>query len=201
MLKHSNQIGLFCLLLLCGTLTRGEEDSQQNSNGWSSRPEENYKFLRRPLEARQSEAIRKTLPFRQIKLERRAPGGYSLETGKGFPAVIYYIEFNADGTALLHAISGTEKNGIYKGKIALTDYARLCLLYETLINEAGDPEKFGHVIQSSHPVTSELTLTFQKNQPIRKHRNDVNFGDFKFWVFENVFENIESKIKWVKVEG
>jgi hypothetical protein len=32
------------------------------------------------------------------------------------------------------------------------------------------------------------------------HRNDANFGDFKFWVFENVFENIESKVKWEKVE-
>lgn len=27
-----------------------------------------------------------------------------------------------------------------------------------------------------------------------------HFCDFKAWVFENVFENIESKVKWVKAE-
>ncbi|WP_299469528.1 hypothetical protein [uncultured Gimesia sp.] len=200
MLSVLKRVCLVCLLLLGVTMLRGAEETSSVKNGWASRPEGVYQFLRIPYEAGKAEVIRKTLPFRRIKLERRAPGGYSVETGKGFPAVIYYIEFHSDGTALLHATSGIEKNGVYKGEIELTDYARLCLLYETLINEADDPAKFGHVINSSHPVISELTLTFTGNKPVRKHRNDVNFGDFKFWVFENVFENIESNIKWVKTD-
>ncbi|MCA9015948.1 MAG: hypothetical protein KDA77_11505, partial [Planctomycetaceae bacterium] len=121
MLSLLKRACLISLFLLGVTLLQAEEPTSVK-NGWASRPEGKYKFLQMPYETGQAEAIRKSLPFRRIKLERRAPGGYSFATGKGFPAVIYYIEFHADGTALLHATSGIEKNGIYKGKIALTDY-------------------------------------------------------------------------------
>lgn len=194
---------LFGLVLFCTTVTQSEEKKQPANNGWSARPWGKYKFLRVPFENKKETEIQRTLPFRRIKLERRAPGGYTLGLdgkSKGFPAVIYYMEFHVTGEAVLHAISGLEKNGIYKGNISLTDYARLCLLYETLIAETGDPAKFGLEMNSSHPVISELTLTFTENKDPRKHRNDANFGDFKFWVFENVLENIESKVKWKKVE-
>lgn len=199
MLPVLKRICLCSLILFCSTFTQGEEQ-QQASNGWAARPVGKYRFLQTPIESGKEEAIRQLLPFRRIKLKRISPGSYSVETGKGIPAIIYYVEFHANGDAVLHAISGLDRNGVYQGKISLTDFARLCLLYETLIVEAGDPAKFGLEIQSSHPVISELTLTFNENIPDRVHRNDLNFGDFKFWVFENVFENIESRVEWVKAE-
>lgn len=199
MLSVLKRVWLYSLILFCSTFTQGQ-DQQQTSNGWATKPEGNYQFLQTPIESDKEEAIRKSLPFRRIKLKHISPGGYSIETDKGIPAVIYYVEFHAHGKAVLHATSGLEKEGVYTGKIDLADFARLCLLYETLIAEAGDPAKFGREIQSSHPVIAELTLTFTENKPARTHRNDVNFGDFKFWVFENVFESIESKVKWVKAE-
>ncbi|WP_154901041.1 hypothetical protein [Gimesia maris] len=198
MLTVLKRLCLCGLILFCSTFTQGEEQ-QKTSNGWAARPVGKYEFLQAPIESGKEEAIRQTLPFRRIKLKRMSPGGMSA-SGKGFPAVIYYIEFHVDGKALLHAISGLDRNGVYTGKISLTDFARLCLLYETLITEAGDPAKFGYEIQASHPVISELTLTFNESKSARVHRNDLNFGDFKFWVFENVFENIESRVKWDKTE-
>ncbi|WP_417384800.1 hypothetical protein [Gimesia sp.] len=199
MLPVLKRVCLCSLILLGSTFTQGEEQ-QQTSNDWAARPAGKYEFLQAPFESGKEEAIRQSLPFRRIKLKHMSPGGYSVITGKGIPAIIYYVEFHANGDAVLHAISGLDRNGVYTGKISLTEYARLCLLYETLIAEAGDPAKFGLEIQSSHPVISELTLTLNENKPDRVHRNDLNFGDFKFWVFENVFENIESRVKWVKAE-
>jgi hypothetical protein len=199
MLPVLKRVCLFSLILFCSTFTQGEEQ-QKSSNDWPAQPVGKYEFLQAPIESGREQSIRQSLPFRRIKLKRISPGGYSIETGKGIPAIIYYVEFHANGDAVLHAISGLDRNGVYQGKISLTDFARLCLLYETLIAEAGDPAKFGYEIQASHPVISELTLTFNENKPARVHRNNLNFGDFKFWVFENVFENIESRVKWEKVK-
>lgn len=199
MLPRFKQAGVCVLMIVGVSLLQGAEEPAPVKNFWAAEPEGKYEFLQAPLETPTDAEIRKSLPFRRIKLKHMSPGGISA-SGKGFPAVIYYIEFHLDGKALLHAISGLDKEGFYQGRIERNDFARLCLLYEALISEAGDPDKFGREFQSSHPIVSELTLTMNGSQATRKHRNDYNFGDFKFWVFENVFENIESKVKWEKVE-
>lgn len=195
MLQNSKRLCLICLLLFCGAFTLGDDRVPESNKRWEARPSGRYQFLRFPYENKKEAEIRASLPFRRIKLQKWGPPNLLNLT----PGVNYYIEFHVSGEALLHAISGTEKDGIYKGQIDLTDYARLCLLYETLISEVNDPKEFGVEVDVSHPVISELTMTFTGKKPVRRHRNDANFGDFKFWVFENVFENIESKVKWKKV--
>ncbi|WP_298863145.1 hypothetical protein [uncultured Gimesia sp.] len=197
MLQNSKRFCLFGLVLLCAAITHGKEGSPESNKHWQSQPSGKYEFLRFPYAEEKEAAIRAALPIRRFKLQIFG----AADVLNGSPAVNYYIEFHVSGKALLHAISGTEKSGIYAGKISLTDYARLCLLYETMIAEAGGPEKFGYEIKSSHPVISKLTLIFADQSPVRQHRNDANFGDFKFWVFENVMKNIESEVKWEKVEA
>lgn len=186
-----------CVLIVIGvSLLQGAEEPVSVKSDWAAQPHGKYEFLQAPLTEEKEAAIRQSLPFRRIKLQRFG----SPDVLNGGRAVNEYVEFHVDGKALLHAISGSKKDGVYTGTIDLRDYARLCLLYEALIQEAGTPEKFGHEIPSSHPVIAELTLTFNGTKPNRVHRNDTNFGDFKFWVFENVFENIESGVKWEQVE-
>lgn len=196
MLQNSKRLCLFCLLLLCGTFTLGEDRVAESNKRWEARPSGRYQFLRFPYENKKEAEIRASLPIRRIKLQKWGPPDLLNLT----PGVNYYIEFHVSGEAKLHVISSTEKDGIYKGQIDLPDYARLCLLYETFISEVNDPKEFGVEVNVSHPVICELTMTFASKKPARRHRNDANFGDFKFWVFENVLENIESKVKWKKVE-
>lgn len=186
-----------CVLIVIGvSLLQGAEEPVSVKSDWAAQPHGKYEFLQAPLTEEKEAAIRQSLPFRRIKLQRFG----SPDVLNGGRAVNEYVEFHVDGKSLLHAISGSKKDGVYTGTIDLRDYARLCLLYEALLREAGTPEKFGHEIPSSHPVISELTLTFNGTKPNRVHRNDSNFGDFKFWVFENVFENIESGVKWEQVQ-
>ncbi len=186
-----------CVLIVIGaSLLQGAEEPVSVKSDWAAQPQGKYEFLQAPLTEEKEASIRQSLPFRRIKLQRFG----SPDVLNGGRAVNEYVEFHVDGEALLHAISGSKKDGVYTGTIDLRDYARLCLLYEALLREAGTPGKFGHEIPSSHPVISELTLTFNREKPNRVHRNDSNFGDFKFWVFENVFENIESGVKWEQVQ-
>ncbi|QDV20347.1 hypothetical protein Pan153_50220 [Gimesia panareensis] len=196
MLPGIKPAGVCVLMIVSISLLQGAEEPASVKNGWAAQPQGKYEFLQAPYAADEEAAIRQSLPFRRIKLQRFGQPDI-LHGGR---AVNEYVEFHANGKALLHAISGSNRDGVYTGTIDLRNYARLCLLYEALIQEAGTPEKFGHEIQSSHPVISELTLTFTGSQPDRIHRNDFNFGDFKFWVFENVFGNLESRVKWEKVE-
>ncbi|QGQ24938.1 hypothetical protein F1728_20565 [Gimesia benthica] len=186
-----------CVLIVIGvSLLQGAEEPVSVKSDWAAQPQGKYEFLQAPLTEEKEASIRQSLPFRRIKLQRFG----SPDVLNGGRAVNEYVEFHVDGKALLHAISGSKKDGVYTGTIDLRDYARLCLLYEALLREAETPEKFGHEIPSSPPVISELTLTFNREKPNRVHRNDSNFGDFKFWVFENVFENIESGVKWEQVQ-
>ncbi len=196
MSSRAKQAGVCVLIVIGVSLLQGAEEPVSVKSDWAAQPHGKYEFLQAPLDTPTSAETRKSLPFRRIKLQRFGPP----DVLNGGRAVNEYVEFHVDGKALLHAISGSKKDGVYTGTIDLRDYARLCLLYETLLQEAGTPEKFGHEIPSSHPVIAELTLTFNREKPNRVHRNDSNFGDFKFWVFENVFENIESGVKWEKVE-
>jgi hypothetical protein len=109
------------LLLFCATLTQGEEVKFPFKKAWVARPAGNYEFLQFPYSAEKEAAIKAALPIRRIKL--RICG--APDVLNGLPAANYYIEFHVTGKALLHAISGTEKNGVYNGQIDLTDYARL----------------------------------------------------------------------------
>jgi|GEM_PF-5870625 len=148
-----------------------------------------YEALTHPLTELEETQLRKTLKFKTIALRVWGPPDLFLLK----PGTQSEIVFSASGEALRKTVKG-ESMTSESGRVPLEEYAKLSILLERLIDS--DRQSFGTIPQFSHPVVAQLTADSSFDDTREVFRNDMNFGDFRFWVFQSVMENVSTSIEW-----
>jgi hypothetical protein len=189
------RLALFLSLCAISTASIGRSagEPQVVSSAIPSRPAGVYAPLQYPLSEEDEGTLRSGLPYSSMELRFR--GQPNTATFK--PGVEYSMTFTASGEASYHGNSEAERVGDYCGNIHVTDFAKLCLLAESLIESSTDSTPLGSVLNSSHPVIASIRLTRRGAEvdDVVIH-NDVNFGDFRVWVLQTTIEGVASGMIW-----
>ena len=185
------------LVLLCAvssvSIGHSAGDLQVVSSAIPSRADGTYASLQFPLNVEDEITLRARLPYSSIELRFRGQP----DTVTFRPGVENSLTLTASGEASYHGNSEAERVGDYCGDIHLADFAKLCLLTESLIESSTDGTPLGSVPNRSHPVIASIRLTRSGAEvdDVVIH-NDVNFGDFRAWVLQTTIEGVASGIIW-----
>ena len=183
-----------CLLLSSYALSSVLQDSAATADKMVMLPIQpggKYAFLSQPIQTDDKRAIIESLPFRSIELQTWGqPDLSNFKNGADAR-----VTFSRDGVPNYYGVSGVERIGKFTGEISLADYGRICLLLECLGVDKADT-RFGREAQGSHPVIQQLTVHSRNGAAPLVYRNDLNFGDYRFWLVQSVIENIVTDIEW-----
>ena len=194
MRTQSIAMSIGCLLLSSFALSSTLQESDATVDKMVMLPVEpqgKYAFLSHPVDPEDEKAIIESLPFRKIELQTWGPPDLlNFEAGADAK-----VTFSNDGLAIYQGISGVERIGKFSGKISLSNYGRICLLLDRLgVDKAGT--SFGREFSVSHPVVQQLTVHPLNGAAPLAYRNDLNFGDYRFWLVQSVIESIVADIEW-----
>ena len=154
-------------------------------------PTGKYAFICRMLDTKEEQMARASLPFSKIELQVWGPPDLVKLKG-GADAK---ITFTREGIATYQGLSGVDRMGTYTGELNVRDYGRICLLLERLgVTEEG--QDFGREFNVSHPVIHQLSVYLADAKVPKVYRNDLNFGDYRFWVVQTLIEKLANDVEW-----
>ncbi len=154
-------------------------------------PTGKYAFICRMLDNDEEQLARASLPFTKIELQVWGPPDLlTLEGGANAK-----ITLTRDGIATYHGLSGVDRIGKFSGELNVRDYGRVCLLLERLgVTEEG--QAFGREFNVSHPVIHQLSIYLPDTKEPKVYRNDLNFGDYRFWMVQTIIEKLADDVEW-----
>ncbi|MFN5741682.1 MAG: hypothetical protein ACK5A1_08885 [Planctomyces sp.] len=154
-------------------------------------PTGKYAFICRMLDTDEEKIARASLPFTKIELQVWGPPDLlKLEGGANAK-----ITFTRDGLATYHGLSGVDRMGKHTGELDVRDYGRICLLLERL-GVSQERQDFGREFNVSHPVIHQLSIYFPESKEPKVYRNDLNFGDYRFWMVQTIIEKLANDVEW-----
>ena len=187
---------LAILALLIGSRARSAGTATQDATTERTvqipvEPTGKYAFICRMLDNDEVQLARASLPFTKIELQIWGPPDLlKLEGGSNAK-----ITFTRDGNATYHGLSGVDRIGKYTGELDVRAYGRICLLLERLgVTEEG--QGFGREFNVSHPVIHQLSIYLPDSKEPNVYRNDLNFGDYRFWMVQTIIEKLADDVEW-----
>jgi hypothetical protein len=128
------------------------------------------------------EAARKRLPFTSISIEHRGCFG---------TCPVYTATLNLDGSAIYEGKRNVERIGRFLGRVAIRDFAQLCLLIER-----SDFTKFGDRLAQSSDDETVIVLVSRRNGESTRVVNYAMIAPPEAWVVQRAIAGVVARLQW-----